>query len=160
VIGYPNFGIAAASGLGADLSKILLLDRPGDRWADAAAVLAGAADLVLLHAPRRPDAAQVRRLTHRLRPTERQRGCVLVVTSPWEAAHIALVVREARWEGVGEGTGNLAGRHVTIDATGRATHGRRREIELWLPTADGSIGGISGISGIGEDRGEEDAIAI
>jgi hypothetical protein len=157
VIGYPNFGIAAASGLGADLSKILLLDRPGDRWADAAAVLAGAADLVLLHAPRRPDAAQVRRLTHRLRPTERQRGCVLVVTSPWEAAHIALVVREARWEGVGEGTGNLAGRHVTIDATGRATHGRRREIELWLPTADGGIGGIGGIN---EDRGEEDAIAI
>lgn len=140
VIGYPNFGIAAASRLGADLSKILLLDHPGDRWADAAAILAGAADLVLLHAPQRPNAAQLRRLTHQLRPTDRQRGCVLVVTSPWEAAHLALVVREPRWEGLGDGTGNLTGRHVTIDATGRATHGQRRELDLWLPTADGGIG--------------------
>lgn len=149
VIGHPNFGIAAAAGLGADLSKILLLDHPGDRWADAAAILAGAADLVLLHAPQRPNAAQLRRLSQRLRPTDRQRGCVLVVTSPWEAAHLAFVVREPRWEGVGDGTGNLTGRHVTINATGRAVHGQHRELELWLPASDGGIGDIGGIGGIG-----------
>ncbi|MEY9895588.1 hypothetical protein ABIA31_009277 [Catenulispora sp. MAP5-51] len=56
VIGFPNLGIAAASGLGADLSKMLMLDEPSERWLDAVAVLAGAVDLVLLHAPRRPNA--------------------------------------------------------------------------------------------------------
>lgn len=140
VIGFPNFGIAAASGLGADLSKVLMLDEPGERWLDAAAVLAGAVDLVLLHAPRRPNAAQLRHLTHRVRPTDRQRGCVLVVTSPWEAAHLALTTRDPRWNGLGEGTGNITGRHVTVTATGRVTRGRDREIELWLPATDGTIG--------------------
>lgn len=139
VVGFPNFGIAAASGLGADLSKILMLDEPGDRWPDAVAVLAGAVDLVLLHAPGRPDAAQLRRLANRVRPTDRQPGCALVVTSVWEGAHLTITTRDPHWEGLGDGTGNLTGRRVTISATGRATYGRQREIELWLPAADGTI---------------------
>lgn len=140
VIGFPNFGIAAASGLGADLSKVLMLDDPGDRWLDATAVLAGAVDLLLLHAPRQPNATQLRRLAQRVRPTERQRGCVLVVTSPWEAAHLALTTRDPRWGGLGEGTGNLTGRHVTITATGRVTRGQQREVQVWLPARDGTVG--------------------
>jgi len=139
VIGFPNFGIAAASGLGADLSKVLMLDDPGERWLDATAILAGAVDLVLLHAPRRPNATQLRRLAQRVRPTERQRGCVLVVTSPWEAAHLALTTHDPQWNGLGDGTGHLTGRHVTITATGRVTRGRRREVEVWLPARDGSV---------------------
>jgi len=139
VVGFPNFGIAAASGLGADLSKMLLLDDPGDRWLDAAAVLAGAVDLVLLHTPRRPSAAQLRRMTHRVRPGDRQRGCVLVVTGPWETAHLTLTTRNPRWEGLGDGTGNLTRRRVTISATGRASRGHQRDVDLWLPSADGTI---------------------
>ncbi|MBS2545534.1 hypothetical protein KGQ19_01490 [Catenulispora sp. NL8] len=134
VIGYPNFGIAAASGLGADLSKVLMLDEPGERWPDATAVLAGAVDLVLLHAPRSPNAAQLRRITNGVRPSNRQRGCVLVVTGLWESAHIALTVRDPQWTGLGDGTGNLGGRRVTISASGRATHGCPRDAELWLPS--------------------------
>jgi hypothetical protein len=139
VVGFPNFGIAAASGLGADLTKVLLLDDPGDRWLDAAAVLAGAVDLVLLHAPRRPNATQLRRLSHRVRPGDRQRGCVLVVTGPWETAHLTLTTRNPRWEGLGDGTGNLTRRRVTVSATGRATRGHQRDVDLWLPTTDGTI---------------------
>ncbi|MEZ0111149.1 hypothetical protein ABH920_005164 [Catenulispora sp. EB89] len=140
VVGFPNFGIAAASGLGADLSKMLLLDDPGERWLDAAAVLAGAVDLVLLHTPRRPSDAQLRRMTYRVRPGDRQRGCVLVVTGPWETAHLTLTTRNPRWEGLGDGTGNLTRRRVTISATGRATRGYQRDVDLWLPSADGTIG--------------------
>ena len=139
VVGFPNFGIAAASGLGADLSKMMLLDDPGERWLDAAAVLAGAVDLVLLHTPRRPNAAQLRRMTHRVRPGDRQRGCVLVVTGPWETAHLTLTTRNPHWEGLGDGSGNLTRRRVTISATGRATRGHQRDVDLWLPSADGTI---------------------
>lgn len=139
VIGFPDFGIAAASGLGADLSKILMLDEPGDRWPEAVHVLAGAVDLVLLHAPRRPNASQVRRLANRVRPTDRQRGCALIVTSPWDGAHLILSTRAPQWEGLGDGTGNLTRRRVTISASGRATQGRQREVDLWLPAADGTM---------------------
>jgi hypothetical protein len=139
IVGYPNFGIAAASGLGADLSRIQMLDQPGERWAEAVAVLADAVDLVLLHAPRRPTASDLRRLTSRIRPSDRHRGCVLVVSSPWDEAHLTLKTRDPEWSGLGDGTGNLAGRHITVSATGRATRGRQRELELWLPAADGTI---------------------
>ena len=68
------------------MSKMLMLDEPGKRWPDAVAVLAGAVDLVLLHAPRRPNATQLRRPANRVRPTDRQRGCALIVTRAWEPA--------------------------------------------------------------------------
>lgn len=139
VVGYPNFGIAAASGLGTNLSKVLMLDHPGDRWAEAVAVLADAVDLLLLHAPRRPTTSDLRRLTSRIRPSDRHRGCVLVVSSPWNEAHLTLRTRDPQWGGLGDGTGNLTGRHVTVSATGRAARGRQRELELWLPAADGTI---------------------
>ena len=56
VVGLPAFGIAAASGMGADLGRFLMVDEPGERWAEAVAVLAGAVDLVL-----RASAAAARR---------------------------------------------------------------------------------------------------
>lgn len=139
VVGYPNFGIAAASSLGADMSMIQMLDHPGERWAEAVAVLADAVDLLLLHAPHRPTASDLRRLTSRIRPSSRHRGCVLVVSSPWQEAHLTMRVHDPEWVGLGGGTGNLTGRHVTISTTGRAIRGRQRELELWLPAADGTI---------------------
>ncbi|MEY9889274.1 hypothetical protein ABIA31_002922 [Catenulispora sp. MAP5-51] len=139
IVGYPNFGIAAASRLGADLSLIRMLDDPGERWAEAVGVLADAVDLLLLHAPRRPTSSDLRRLISRIRPNDRHRGCVLVVTSSWDEAHLTLQARNPEWDGLGDGTGNLNGRRVTINATGRVTRGRQRELELWLPAADGTI---------------------
>jgi hypothetical protein len=50
-IGYLAFGVADASELGADLSKTMLLDEPGDRWSDAIAILADAVHVTLLHLP-------------------------------------------------------------------------------------------------------------
>ena len=142
-IGHPSFGIAAA-GLGADLSKILLLDEPGDRWADAVAILADAVDLILLHPPHRPTGEQLRRISNRIRETARQRGTVLLVTGVWEGAHLNLHQRNPRWFGLGDGTGNLTGRRVTIASDGRAAHGLHREVDLWLPAADGTMSAYTG----------------
>lgn len=154
VVGVPNLGIRAVSDLGADLSRFLLVDEPGERWPDAVAVLAGAVDVVLLHAPRRPTAAQLRRITNRVRVTDRQRGCVLLVTSPWEQAHLSLDVRNPQWEGLGNGAGNLGGRRVTVTASGRGVHGRERSVELWLPAVDGNIAEyVPGAGRLPEDTG-------
>src|SRR5690349_16808264 len=52
-VGLPALGVAAVAGLGADLRHLLLLDDPGERWAEAVAVLAGAVDLILVRPPGR-----------------------------------------------------------------------------------------------------------
>lgn len=138
IIGYPDLGIAALSGLGADLSKVLLLDEPGEQWPKALAVMAGAVDLVLLYPPRRPTAEQLRRAASRIRTTDRQRGAVLVTSGPWDGAHLRLRADGATWSGLGDGTGHLTGRRVTVSAAGRGIGGER-SIELWLPAADGGM---------------------
>lgn len=138
VIGCPGFGIRAASDLGADLSRVLLLDEPGDQWPRALAVMAGAVDVVLLRPPRQPTATQLRQVASRVRATERQRGAVLVTVGPWDGAHLRLRTRGADWGGLGDGTGHLTGRRVTVSAEGRGIGGER-SAELWLPAADGAV---------------------
>ena len=139
VVGLPAFGIAAASGMGADLGRFLMLDEPGERWAEAVAVLAGAVDLVLVRPRRRPGGEQVRRIGARLRRTVRQRGAALVVAGEWPGADLRLRLTESAWSGLGEGTGHLTGRRVTITAAGRGAAGRERTARLWLPAADGAV---------------------
>lgn len=137
-VGLPALGVAAVAGLGADLRHLLLLDDPGERWAEAVAVLAGAVDLILVRPPGRPSAEHVRRITARLRTTARQRGSVLIVAGAWSGAHVTLRTTKSVWSGLGDGTGHLTGRRVTVVAEGRGTHGRSRTAQLWLPAADGS----------------------
>lgn len=139
VVGLPAFGIAAASGMGADLERFLMVDEPGERWAEAVAVLAGAVDLVLVRPPRRPGGEQVRHIAARIRRTVRQRGAVLVVAGEWPGADLRLRLTEAAWSGLGDGTGHLTGRRVTIAADGRGAAGRERAARLWLPAADGAV---------------------
>ncbi|MBS2554767.1 hypothetical protein KGQ19_48750, partial [Catenulispora sp. NL8] len=139
VVGLPAFGIAAASGMGADLGRFLMLDEPGERWAEAVTVLAGAVDLVLVRPPRRPGGEQVRRIGARIRRTVRQRGAALVVAGDWPGADLRLRLTDAAWSGLGEGTGHLTGRQVTVVAGGRGAAGRERTARLWLPAADGAV---------------------
>lgn len=146
-VGFPDLGIAAAAGLGADLSRFLLLDEPGDRWPEAVALLAKAVDIVLLRLPHRPTGQQVRVLTSKVRTTERQRGAVLVVAGDWPEAHLRMRTDRQQWFGLGEGTGHLTGRRAAIVSDGRATRGRNRTADLWLPGADGSMSAYFEASG-------------
>ena len=139
VVGLPSFGIAAAAGMGADLGRFLMVHEPGDRWAEAVGVLAGAVDLVLVRPPRLPSGEHVRRVGARIRRTARQRGAALVVAGEWPGADLRLRLTGAVWSGLGAGTGHLAGRRVTIAAGGRGSAGRERTAELWLPAADGAV---------------------
>src|SRR5690606_4368204 len=54
VVGLPDFGVVAAAGMGAVPERLLLVDDPGDRWADVVAALCEAVDLILLCPPGRP----------------------------------------------------------------------------------------------------------
>ncbi|GAA1976300.1 hypothetical protein GCM10009838_40730 [Catenulispora subtropica] len=139
VVGLPAFGIAAAAGMGADLGRFLMVDEPGDRWAEAVGVLAGAVDLLLVRPPRLPNGEHVRRIGARIRRTVRQRGAALVVAGEWPGADLRLRLTDAAWSGLGAGTGHLTGRRVTLAADGRGAAGRERTARLWLPAADGAV---------------------
>ncbi|MEU5878907.1 hypothetical protein [Spirillospora sp. NPDC047279] len=136
VVGLPEFGVAAAVGMGAAPERLLLVDEPGDRWPDVVAALVEAVDLVLLRPPERPGTAAVRRLS----ALARKHGSVLTVTGhDWPGTALRLRVERAEWVGLGDGHGRLRGRRAEVVAEGRGTPGTGRRATLWLPGPDGEV---------------------
>ncbi|MCD0451911.1 hypothetical protein LO762_22325 [Actinocorallia sp. API 0066] len=135
VVGVPEFGVAAAVGMGADPDRLLLADAPGGRWTEVVAALAEGVRLVLVRPPARPAPAQARRLV----AVARKHGCALAVLGPWEGAHLRLTVSDASWEGLGQGHGLLRARRARVTATGRTAPGRGRSAWLFLPGPDGRV---------------------
>ncbi|MDN3351201.1 hypothetical protein [Actinomadura sp. DC4] len=135
VVGLPEAHLAAAMSMGGDPTRVLLVDEPGPRWADVVAALTDGCALVLTRPPDRP-APQV---TRRLTALARRNGCALVVTGPWEGAHLRLHVETSRWSGLGAGTGHLRGRQALVVSSGRGAAGPGRRAWLWLPGPDGSL---------------------
>jgi hypothetical protein len=138
VVGLPEINVAAAaamSGGGLDPRRVLLVDDPGRRWADAVAALTDGCALVLTRPSGHPTPAITRRLT----ATARRNGCALIATEPWEGAHLRLRVEESHWSGVGDGTGHLRGRRALVTSSGRGAAGPGRSAWLWLPGPDGTV---------------------
>ncbi|WP_211658912.1 hypothetical protein [Phytoactinopolyspora halophila] len=136
IVGVPDCGIVAASELGCDLDRLLLVDEPGERWADVVATLLEAVDVVLLRPPTRPQINLARRLVALARTS----GAVLLVAgAPWEGSAARLRIESSLWLGVEQGHGHLRSRRVKAVAEGRLTGGRPRSAWLWLPGSDGSV---------------------
>ncbi|PSK96625.1 hypothetical protein CLV30_1255 [Haloactinopolyspora alba] len=135
VVGVPDLGVPAASGMGCDPERMLLIDEPGERWVDVVAALLGAVDVVLVCPPARAPSPVVRRLSALARTS----GSCLVVAGAWEGAMARLRVESSLWTGVGQGHGHLRGRRVRVVAEGRGAGGRSRSAWLWLPGPDGSV---------------------
>lgn len=135
IVGRPDTGVLAAVEMGIDPHRLLLVDDPGERWAEVAAALADGVDVVLA----RPATPPAPALARRLEAVARRHGTALVVTGAWPGADVRLSVASARWSGLGDGHGLLTGRLVTVTAAGRGNAGRPRTADLWLPGADGTI---------------------
>lgn len=153
VVALPEVHIAAGAAMGGDDGglnpmRVLLVDDPGRRWADVVAALTDGCALVLTRPPEHPAPAMVRRLT----ALARRGGCALVVTGPWEGAHLRLRVEESHWSGLGAGTGHLRGRQALVVSSGRGAAGPARRVRLWLPGPDGSVGLVD--ETVGETAGE------
>lgn len=133
MVGLPECGVLAAAGSGMSLDRLMLVDEPGERWAEVVAILLGAVEVVVLRPPARPSVTEVRRLT----AFARQHGAALVVTgASWEGAQVRLRVASSVWTGLGDGHGHLRGRRVQVVAEGK---GSPRAEWLWLPGPDGEI---------------------
>jgi hypothetical protein len=96
VVGLPDFGLLAAAGMGADLSRLAVIPQPGTDPVEVAAVLMDGMDLVILGlAGRRVPAGRARALVARAR----QRGCTLLVTQgDWQGASVRMDARVSGYE--------------------------------------------------------------
>lgn len=133
-VGAEDLGALAAAGYGVDLGRLVVVRVAPGEWAVAVAALLGGLDLVVVEPPAHPRPAAVRTLAARAR----DRGTVLlVVGSQWPAPVEAALEVQGHWEGLGRGAGRLEARRVTVTARSRGAPTRR---ELWLPTAEGTVG--------------------
>ena len=140
-VGMPALGALAAAELGFDLSRFALVPAAGPQWATVAAALLDALDVVIVQPPLRVRSADARRLSARLR----ERGSVLLVMETggragWpEPPGVRVSVREARWEGLGQGHGRLEALRVEMAVDGKGTASRQRRARLWLPAPSGGV---------------------
>ncbi|MFE9427704.1 hypothetical protein ACFYNO_32595 [Kitasatospora sp. NPDC006697] len=136
IVGIPEAGLLALTETGADPDRLLLADRPGRHWADIAAALAGAVDILVLRPPTPVTAETARRLGAVLR-----RGrAALLTPAPWPGSTLRLAVAGSAWLGLGQGHGLIHSRQVQVEATGRGrAGGPARTTEIWLPDPDGRI---------------------
>jgi len=156
VVGFPELGLAAASELGADLDRIVLVPRPGTegRWQSVVSTLLETVDLVCLapDVPVRPSDA--RRLSARARergstlvvldaacPTGIARGIICGdkvrarrVVARWPGpSDLRCAVRESSWSGLGLGHGRLRFLQLEAEVGGRGAASRPRRSGLRLP---------------------------
>jgi hypothetical protein len=152
-VGVPELGgvaladlVVGAGGEADGLDRLLLAPEPGERWAEVVSALADGVDLLLVRPSGPVNTAVGRRVDARLRQgrsTGTKHSAALVVLGPWSSARVMLRTKSTRWtglDGVGtrRGTGRLTGGLSVIVAEGRATGGRERRVQVWLPAADGT----------------------
>lgn len=136
LVGAGDVGLEALAAAGGDLERVVLVDA-GEQWGPALEVLSGAVDLIVLYGRQRVGSSQVQRIGARLR-SGRTRSVLLTAGSGWQAP-LRLRVEGARWVGLGQTGGQLAGRRAAVVADGAGHYGRSQVAHLWLPAADGTV---------------------
>ncbi len=151
IAGLPEAGVLAATGLGLDAGRILLVPDPGPAWPQVAASLLDGCEIVLLrpsgpagnkagnqagNSAGGPVPAQARR---RLEATLRRGRGVLLVAGDWPGAQHRLRVVTQRWTGLGDGHGRLRACCAEVVADGRGEAAMTRTRWLWLPGEDGGV---------------------
>jgi hypothetical protein len=129
VVGLPDLGLVAAAQMGVDLERLVVVPRPGPKWAVVTAALLEGLDVVVLGPPDGAGRVDARRLEARAR----ERGAVLVVVGQgWPGADVRLAVLATRWRGLQDGHGYLWGREMDVMASGRGAASGERRASLWL----------------------------
>ena len=139
-VGMPTLGLEAAASFGVELSRLILVPEPGERWLAVVSALAEVVPLIAVNPGSRVGDADAARLAARLR----DRGCTVLATtggisaSSWPQSEGMISLHDPHWEGLGEGWGLLSERTVTLTAQTRTTP-RPQSLRVQLPGALGSV---------------------
>lgn len=131
VVGMPTLGVEAAAAFGIDLSRLILVPEPAERWLAATSALAEVVPLIVVQPGSRARDADVSRLNARLR----DRGCTLLVAESsageWPQSEGSIRIDDPHWHGLGAGWGLLSDCTVTVTArTRRAPMPSRVQVRL------------------------------
>jgi hypothetical protein len=140
MVGVADANLATAAELGVALERVAVMHPPPAQWSATVAAVVGAFDIVVLAPSHRISAGDARRLMARAR----ERGSVLItllrVARAWpERVDAELSISTLRWQGLGQGHGNLRARVARVDMTGRRELARPRQGEFVLPDASGRL---------------------
>ena len=133
-VGMPTLGLEAAASFGIELSRLILVPSPGERWLAVVSALAEVVPLIAVSPGSAVRDADAARLAARLR----DRGCTLLTTSSWPQSEGLISLHDPHWEGLGEGWGLLSDRTVTLTAQTRTTP-RPKSLRVQLPAGLGGI---------------------
>lgn len=142
VIGMPTLGVEAAAAFGIDLSRLILVPDPAERWLAATSALAEVVPLIVVHPGERARDADVSRLSARLR----DRGCTLLIAEKpgdaWPQSEGSIRIHDPQWHGVGAGWGLLS--DCTVTVTSRTRHRPLpSSVRVRLPGPRGFIEAVS-----------------
>ena len=151
MVGVADANLATAAELGVALERVAVMYPSPAQWSATVAAVIGAFDIVVLAPCHRVSAGDARRLMARAR----ERGSVLitlmrtgtsrpsgagVMARAWpERVDVDLSISTLRWQGLGQGHGNLRARVARVDMTGRRELARPRQGEFVLPDASGRL---------------------
>src|SRR3954468_6504071 len=134
VVGVSDFGAEAASALGIDLDRTVLVPEPGDQWLEVTAALVDVASVVVV----RPSGRVTEQVAEKLGARLRKRSAVLVAQErtpgEWPRCEVRLTTREPAWSGVGRGHGHLRSRRLLVEVQRGSAPPRRGA--LWFPGED------------------------
>jgi hypothetical protein len=156
-VGTPAIGLEAASELGVSLARVVLVDVDGGSsvWAERVAAAADGFELIVTCPP-----VGAERVARRVHQRLQARGVVLLAVSsstPSLACDIELAATTVTWAGIGQGSGYLMARRVTVAVAGRRVP-RPRECELLLPCPNGRMRVIEPLEPVAEQP-PDDALA-
>ena len=135
MVGLPGVGVLAADQLGLALERVVLVPDPGPDGPRVLAALLDGMDAVVVGEVALSDADR-RRLSARAR----ERSAVLLTTTPWPGASVAIHATVSRWGGVGRGDGRLRDGMLTVSRYGRGAAARGWSGEVVLPGTWGEAG--------------------
>lgn len=129
VVGQPAVGLLAAAQAGVALDRLAVVPAPGPDASLVVAALVDGIDVVLVG----PQVTLTDTDRRRLSARARDRGAVLLSTTPWAGAGAVLDVEGGEWSGVGAGDGQLRTRQVRVVRSGRGSAAVPRSVEVTLP---------------------------
>jgi len=128
MVGLPGVGVLAAAQLGLALERVVLVPDPGPDGPRVLAALLDGMDAVVVGEVALTDSDR-RRLSARAR----ERSAVLLSTTPWPGASVAIHATVSRWGGVGRGDGRLRDGMLAVSRFGRGAAARGWSGEVVIP---------------------------